>query len=440
MIPSPGFENRRILIIDDNEAIHADFRKIFASGAAASELDELESELFGAVAKKHAQADFAIESATQGQQGYQMACSAKAAGKPYSVAFVDVRMPPGWDGIETSLKLWSADPSLQIVLCTAYSDYSWDDTIEKLGAGDRFLILKKPFDTVEVRQLALALSVKWALARQAGQRLEELETKVNERTKELSDVNAALRKEITERERMELELVRAQKLEALGQLVAGIAHEINNPLGYILSNLDYIDGELKRPLKDLSNRLAEITEVLKETCGGAHRIRHIVADLKAFCRTDESAPEAYDLHQVLESSMNVARSDLDKVGTLVRDLGEIPKVLVNGSRLGQVFLNLIINSIQSMSAQQRATNTLTLKSRHAGDKVLVEITDTGCGISPENLTKIFNPFFTTKPVGQGTGLGLSICHGIVDAFGGSIEVESEVGKGTTMRVALQVAA
>ena len=180
--------------------------------------------------------------------------------------------------------------------------------------------------------------------------------------------------------------------------------------------------------------------MLKETCGGAQRIRSIVADLKTFGRTDESAPEAHDVHQVLESTLNMTRGDLDRVATLVCVLGEVPRVLVNGSRLGQVFLNLIINSVQSMSHQNRATNTLTIRSRHVGDHVHLEISDTGCGIMPEHLSKIFNPFFTTKPVGQGTGLGLSICHGIIEAFGGSIEVESEVGKGTTVCVRLRVAA
>lgn len=176
MIPSPGFENRRILIIDDNEAIHADFRKIFASGTAASELDELESELFGPVAKKHAQADFAIESATQGQQGYQMACSAKAAGKPYSVAFVDVRMPPGWDGIETIARIWEVYPDLQVVICTAFSDYSWDEMLAKIGTSDRVVLLRKPFEKIEVLQLAQTLTKKWNLLQQMKIQIENVET------------------------------------------------------------------------------------------------------------------------------------------------------------------------------------------------------------------------------------------------------------------------
>jgi signal transduction histidine kinase len=439
-MPPQTADNRRILVIDDNEAIHTDFKKIFQDEAAGTALDAIEAELFGAMASKQARAsDFVIESANQGQLGYEMAKAARAKGNPFAVAFVDMRMPPGWDGIETSLKLWSADPGLQVVLCTAYSDYSWQETIEKLGAGDRFLILKKPFDTAEVRQLALALSVKWSLAKQAAMRMDELEQKVTERTRELSAVNAQLRSSISERERMELELVRAQKLEALGQLVAGIAHEINNPLGFILSNLDYIGDELKRSPKELGESLSEISEVLRETSGGAQRIRHIVRDLKTFCRTDESPAEPLDVTQVLESALTITRSDLEKVATVVRDLGPMPQVLANGSRLGQVFLNLIINSAQAMSADEKRTNRVTLRTRHVGAHVHVEVSDTGSGISPENLKKIFNPFFTTKPQGQGTGLGLSICHGIVEAFGGAIEVESEVGKGTTMRVMLKVA-
>ena len=211
MLPS---DNRRILVIDDNEAIHADFRKIFENREASEAFATIECELFGAPAQTSptASGHFEIESASQGEAGYEMTRRATADGNPYAVAFVDMRMPPGWDGIQTCLKLWSADPSLQVVLCTAHSDYSWQQTIDLLGASDRFLILKKPFDTAEVRQLALALSVKWSLARQASLRMDELERKVLVRTRELSAVNAQLRSEVSERERMELELVREEAM------------------------------------------------------------------------------------------------------------------------------------------------------------------------------------------------------------------------------------
>ncbi len=439
-VPTAG-ENRRILVIDDNETIHADFRKIFAGGSAAAELNDLEAELFGgpAVAARAKHADFHIDSAFQGQQGFAMVQEARKNGTPYSVAFVDVRMPPGWDGIETAQRMWSADPQLQVVICTAYSDFSWEQTIEKLGAGDRFLILKKPFDIAEVRQLALSLSVKWSLARQAQSRMAELETAVSERTRELSEVNAQLRKEMTERERMELELVRAQKLEALGHLVAGIAHEINNPLGFILSNLGYLENELARPQNELTSSLAEMSEVLRETSGGAQRIRRIVKDLKTFCRNDEGGPEPVDVHHVLDSTLNITATDLNKVARLERQYGAVPQVMANGSRLGQVFLNLVINAAQALSSTRSPDNSLVVRTSVDGEHVLVEFIDNGCGISTANLGKIFNPFFTTKPQGHGTGLGLSICHGIVEAFGGSVEAASEEGKGATFKVRLRVA-
>jgi two-component system, NtrC family, sensor kinase len=434
------FENRRILVIDDNEAIHADFRKILAGAADTADLDRIEADLFGSASSSTGVGNgFSIESAYQGQEGHAKVWAAKQAGTPFAVAFVDVRMPPGWDGIETALHLWSADPNVQIVLCTAYSDYSWDETVEKLGSGDRFLILKKPFDTAEVRQLALSLSVKWTLARQARLRLDELEQKVSERTRELSKVNAQLQEEISHRERMELELVRAQKLESLGQLVAGIAHEINNPLGFVISNLGFLEEELGRPAREVSDSLGELSAVLRETSGGARRIGRIVRDLKTFCRTDESAPSPVAVHEVLDSALNIARVDMSKTCTLTCDYGEVLPVLANGSRLGQVFLNLLINALQALPAGQKETNAIVVRTRLVGDRVHVEVSDNGSGIPREILGKIFDPFFTTKPVGQGTGLGLSICHGIIEAFGGSIEVESEVGKGSLFRVRLRVA-
>ena len=157
-------ENRRILVIDDNETIHADFRKIFAGGTAAAELNDLEAELFGgpAVAARATHADFQIDSAFQGQQGFAMVQEARQKGTPYSVAFVDVRMPPGWDGVETINRIWQISQNLQTVICTAYSDYSWEQILERLGKNDRLLILRKPFDPVEVQQLACNLPEKWS--------------------------------------------------------------------------------------------------------------------------------------------------------------------------------------------------------------------------------------------------------------------------------------
>jgi len=186
---------RRILVIDDNPAIHRDFKKIFSpDSSSATALSASEAALFGA-SDEPARPHFQIDSALQGQQGVDMVRRAVEEKQPYAMAFVDVRMPPGWDGIETIARLWEQDPNVQIVICTAYSDYSWEETREKLGHADRFIVLKKPFDNIEVLQLAESLTEKWRLARQEQCRLQELEHRIKERNRDLlaiESINAQL--------------------------------------------------------------------------------------------------------------------------------------------------------------------------------------------------------------------------------------------------------
>src|SRR5579864_3204022 len=177
--------NRRILIIDDNPAIHEDFRKILAAPDESSDFEAVSDELFGPETRSSSQRGFELESAFQGQEAIERVKRAVAAARPYAMAFVDVRMPPGWDGIETTSKLWQAYPDLQVVICTAYSDYAWEDLIDKVGQSDRLLILKKPFDNVEVLQLANALSEKWRLLQLVKLRIDGLEQAVAARTQQL---------------------------------------------------------------------------------------------------------------------------------------------------------------------------------------------------------------------------------------------------------------
>ena len=194
--------NRRILIIDDNPAIHDDFRKILIRQEQSSALDEMASQLFGADAPaplEHKRRSYEITSAFQGEQGFELVRASALQDQRFSLAFVDMRMPPGWDSVETIEKLWSVDPELQIVICTAYSDYAWEDILEKFGESDRLLILKKPFDTVEVCQLACALTEKWRLARHAHLKLSQLESMVGEQTQQLVTTNRKLEVEIAER-------------------------------------------------------------------------------------------------------------------------------------------------------------------------------------------------------------------------------------------------
>src|SRR6185436_11716240 len=166
------------------------------------------------------QTQFEVVSAYQGQEGVLLAAKALEAGRPYAMAFVDVRMPPGWDGVETTGKLWELDPNLQVILCTAYSDYSWGEMFEKLGRRDGLLILKKPFDAVEAFQLAHALTEKWWLHQQARRKMEELESRVAERTRELQQTNHALQTEVIEHQRAEKTLGESE--EKFRQLAANV--------------------------------------------------------------------------------------------------------------------------------------------------------------------------------------------------------------------------
>jgi signal transduction histidine kinase/DNA-binding NtrC family response regulator len=192
----------RILVIDDTVAIHDDFRKILA-GDDAGPLDQTEAELFGVAKPSAHSSKFVLDSAYQGQEGLQLLQQAAAARNPYSLAFVDIRMPPGWDGIETIAQLWAVDPDLQVVISTAYSDYSWSEIAERFGATDNLVILKKPFDNIEVLQLTHALTKKWTLTRQAKRQVEALDEIVRERTEQLRASNQELLLEVSERKRAE---------------------------------------------------------------------------------------------------------------------------------------------------------------------------------------------------------------------------------------------
>jgi PAS domain S-box-containing protein len=206
----PG--NKRILIIDDNRAIHEDFRKVLTDSGADAGMDAAEEALFGDGAEtRPKRATFNLDYASQGLEGVEKVQQAREAGTPYAMAFVDVRMPPGIDGIETGVKIWEVAPDTQIVICTAYSDYSWDEMVGKVGYSDRLVLLKKPFDNVEVLQLACALTEKWRLAQEAKLKMEQLERMVAARTAELRNSMELLQQSVTNYKRTELRLRRSEE-------------------------------------------------------------------------------------------------------------------------------------------------------------------------------------------------------------------------------------
>ncbi len=241
--------------------------------------------------------------------------------------------------------------------------------------------------------------------------------------------------DITERRELQARLLLADRMASVGTLAAGVAHEINNPLAYVTANIELALQELKK-----TPQLARAAESLREAREGADRVRRIVGDLKTFSRADDAIRERVDLATVVESSINLAMNEIRHRAQLVRELGPAPRVDANASRLGQVVVNLLVNAAQAIEEGKVGDNTITVRiGKDDSGRAVLEIEDTGPGMPPEIRARIFDPFYTTKPVGEGTGLGLTICHGIVAALGGSIEVESEVGKGSLFRVVLPAA-
>ncbi|WP_375773683.1 ATP-binding protein [Archangium gephyra] len=253
----------------------------------------------------------------------------------------------------------------------------------------------------------------------------------------------SIARDITERRQVQEQLRASERMASLGTLAAGVAHEINNPLSYMLSNLRFVDDELSA-LAGSSEGLAgergqEIRDALKEALSGSQRVVDIVKDLKTFSRnSDEERRGPVDIQAVLDLCGNMAWSEIRHRARLVKDYGGVPPVYANESRLGQLFLNLIINAAQAIPHGNIRENEVHVSTRYEEEQVVVSVRDTGVGIPEENLGKLFNAFFTTKPVGVGTGLGLSICHGIITELGGRIAVRSEPGKGTTFQVFLPV--
>jgi len=566
-------KNRRVLIIDDNRSIHDDFRKILCPATAGEEaLDAAETEVFGRPTETVRQGRFEVDSAYQGEEGALLVKKALAAGLPYAMAFIDVRMPPGWDGVETSRKIWEFDPCLQVVLCTAYSDYSWDEVFENLVHHDGFLILKKPFDGVEAFQMASALTEKWWLYQEAQRKMEELEGRVAERTGELQRSNHALQAEaaehqsaaemlreskhfaesiaenstsiiylydlatqatvyanrnaaealgytaaqilemganflprvahpedlprilrqhaqfadvadsrifdleyrlkdasgdwhwmwsretvfkrhpngaaweilgtaqdITERKRLEVRLLQAQKLETVGKLAGGVAHEFNSILTAIIGQSELLLADL--PAGGPAAKSAT------EIGNAAGRAAILTRQLLAYGRKQILQPEILNLNSIVAGMESTLRHLVGRATEVSIAFAEPKSVKADAGQIEQVIMNMVLNAHEAMPNGGKLileTANVSFDQESVGrypelkpgDYVMLAITDTGGGMRDEVRVRAFEPFFSTKGVGEGTGLGLSSCYGIVKQSGGHISVYSEPGRGTTFKIYL----
>jgi nitrogen-specific signal transduction histidine kinase len=243
--------------------------------------------------------------------------------------------------------------------------------------------------------------------------------------------------DVTERKELQAKASLAERMASIGTIAAGVAHEINNPLTYVIANVRRIHAVLSSPGGDVPS--SELVQMAAEAVSGVERVEVIVRDLKMFSRADTDVVMPIDVRAVLESTARIAESEVRLRARLVQDFEDVPLAVGNASRLGQVFLNLLVNAAHSIPEGDIAAHEIRISARRAGDRVAIEVSDTGAGISKENLPRVFQAFFTTKPVGVGTGLGLAICHTIVTSMGGEISVTSEVGVGTTVRVLLPIA-
>lgn len=294
----------------------------------------------------------------------------------------------------------------------------------------------------------------------------ELEQRVQRRTQQIEEKNKKLEKTLDTLAKARDQLVQSEKMASIGQLAAGVAHEINNPIGFVSSNIgtlhDYIGSytqlieryenliktldpntEQKKIIQgiqkykkdeDIEFLNEDVNELIKDSLDGIGRVTTIVKSLKTFSHVDQEEFSEADINQCLESTLKIVNNEIKYNCKVVTDLGKLPPLKCNPGQLNQVFMNLIVNASHAIETQ----GTITITSKATDKAIVISIADTGKGIPKKNLDKLFDPFFTTKPVGKGTGLGLSISHGIIKDHNGTIEIDSIVGKGTTFTITLPI--
>jgi signal transduction histidine kinase len=433
--------NNRILVIDDNKSIYEDIRKILLSNEHDSAFLKTEEEVFGSEpAPPPLKLDFHVEAASQGEEGLRMIEAAAAAGRPFAMAFVDIRMPPGWDGVETITRIWRRTPDLQVVICTAYSDYSWEHMVRAMGRSDSLLILKKPFDKIEVQQLANALTQKWNLNDELACRLKDLDRLVAKRTLELQSANEQLKQEMAEQVKLENQLRQAQKMEAVGQLAAGVAHDFNNILTVVQGNASLLLAGKPDTSPDC--------RPLQNICTASERAAKLINQLLTFCRKQTAEFRPTNLCDTLDAvEVMMLRFLTPAIKVRAHAAPGLPLVSADAAMMETLLMNLAVNARDAMpegGILNIAASLLTLgpaevssnPEARMGQFVRLSVSDTGSGIPPEVLPRIFEPFFTTKPIGKGTGLGLSTVYGIARQHRGWVEVQSQVNHGAAFHVFL----
>jgi len=398
----------RILVVDDNPSIHKDFQTILLEEEESETLNTLRDEVFGNKSNNHGSKNiYELDFASQGQEGCEKIKQACSESHPYELAFVDMRMPPGWDGLKTIEHIWQIDPNIQVVICTAYSDYSWGEITERLGRSENLLILKKPFDSAEVAQLASALTEKWVLARKAALKMGELEQMVKERTEKQAEL---------------LEKVDNINKE-LKDFASIVSHDLKAPLRGIKSLATWI-------LDDCSDKLGEQgNEQINLLLDRVERMYNLIDGVLQYSRAgrteeqivqvnlDTFIPEVIDMLVPPENiSITIENS--------------MPVIECAETHIMQLFQNLLGNAIKYNDKPQGQIKVGCVEEDGFWK---FSIADNGPGIDEKHFEKIFKMFqvLSVSEDVEGTGVGLTVTKKIVELYGGNIWVESEIGKGSS---------
>jgi signal transduction histidine kinase len=400
--------NRRILVVDDNEAIHRDFAKILQpEEGTVHDVDADAALLFGAAPSIEQAQAFDVSFASQGQEALAAVVAARAAGRPFAMAFVDMRMPPGWDGLRTVMELWAADPEIQTVICTAYSDRTWEEIVAALKARDRWLVLKKPFDVIEVLQMANALTEKWNLARFAATKREAMERLVEIRT---------------------ADLVREQKV--VREFLMSASHELLTPLNGILGNLELLAGADPLPQ-------AEQVQFVRDAERCAQDLHVLVRRILAFNQAESDRLECPDQRfqplELLRECVQRHRSAASGKGIAIeaRVADPIPADWIGPVEAIRNALDLLTDNAVKFTPQGHIQ--LEAGTVQGGLRFLVR--DTGIGLTEAQLEWIRIPFAQVDGSRtrrhSGIGIGLPLARRWAQAGGGKLEIDGSPDRGVT---------